>query len=158
MFLQLTWLVCCPLLFFHRTQFFLSRLGPRLQVFSQRVTIPGVGDFTSEQLQAISAWLQQPSPASNQVPNVRQLATAQLSTISDLPGPSQHSQGPAPSTGCDIYNLSNSMPLKLNSPDEHQLPMWFENTEILFRDAGVANERVMFNLFRGALTSSQANT
>ena len=50
------------------------------------------------------------------------------------------------------------MPLKLNSPDEHQLPMWFANTEILFRDAGVANERVMFNLFRGALTSSQANT
>jgi len=50
------------------------------------------------------------------------------------------------------------MPLKLNSPNEHQLPMWFANTEILFRDAGVANERVMFNLFRGALTSSQANT
>ena len=50
------------------------------------------------------------------------------------------------------------MPLKLNSPNEHQLPMWFANTEILFRDAGIANERVMFNLFRGALTSSQANT
>jgi len=50
------------------------------------------------------------------------------------------------------------MPLKLNSPDEHQLPMWYANTEILFRDAGVANERVMFNLFRGALTSSQADT
>ena len=126
--------------------------------FSQRVTIPGVGDFTSQQLQAISAWFQQPSPASNQGPNVRQLVTAPLSTISDLPGPSQHSQGPAPSTGCGIYNLSHSMPLNLNSPDEHQLPMWFANTEILFRDAGVANERVMFNLFRGALTSSQANT
>ena len=41
------------------------------------------------------------------------------------------------------------MPLKLNKTDEHQLPMWFANTEILFRDAGVANERVMFNLFRG---------
>jgi len=50
------------------------------------------------------------------------------------------------------------MSLKLNSPDEHQLPMWFANTEMLFRDAGVANERVMFNLLRGALTSSQANT
>jgi len=50
------------------------------------------------------------------------------------------------------------MPLKLNSPDEHQLPMWFANTEILFRDAGVANEGVMFNLFRGALSSSQANS
>jgi len=66
--------------------------------FPQRVTIPGVGDFRSEQLQAISTWLQQPSPASNQGPNVRQLVTAPLSTVSDLPGPSQHSQGPAPST------------------------------------------------------------
>jgi len=37
------------------------------------------------------------------------------------------------------------MPLKLNSPDEHQLPMWFAKIEILFLDAGVANERVMFN-------------
>ena len=44
--------------------------------FPQRVTIPGVGDFTTEQLQAISAWLQQPSPASNQGPNLRQLVTA----------------------------------------------------------------------------------
>jgi len=35
---------------------------------------------------------------------------------------------------------------------------WFANTEILIRDAGVANERAMFNLFRGASTSSQANT
>ena len=51
-----------------------------------------------------------------------------------------------------------TMPLKLNSPDEHQLPMWFANTEIHVRDAGLANERVMLNLFRGALTSSQANT
>jgi len=33
MFLQPTWLVCCPLLLFHRTQFVLSRLGPRLRVF-----------------------------------------------------------------------------------------------------------------------------
>jgi len=66
--------------------------------FPQRVTIPGVGEFASEHLQAISAWLQQPSPASNQGPNVRQLVTAPLSTTSDLPDPSQHSQGPAPST------------------------------------------------------------
>ena len=72
--------------------------------FPQRVTIPGVGEFASEHLQAISAWLQQPSPASNQGPNVRQVVTAPLSTISDLPGPSQHSQGPAPATGCGIYN------------------------------------------------------
>jgi len=50
------------------------------------------------------------------------------------------------------------MPLKLNSPDKHQLPVWFANTETSFRDAGVANECFMFNLFREALTSSQANT
>ena len=98
--------------------------------FPQRLTVPGAGEFTSEQLQVISTWLQQPSPASNQGPNVRQLVTAPLSTISDLPGQFQHSQGSAPSTVCGIYNLSNSMPLKLSSPDEHQLPMWFALLQI----------------------------
>jgi len=33
MFLQPAWLVCCPLLLFHRTPLFLSRLGLRLRVF-----------------------------------------------------------------------------------------------------------------------------
>jgi len=146
--------------------------------------------------------LQQPSPAFNQGPNVRQLLrTTPLSTFSDLPGPSQHSQGPAPrgvprgargggyraesmrgaekfqqccmyflqcsilalerpkvrtwkrqtcflprvpsnrvtplpapSTGCGNCNLANFMSLKLNNAarSEHQPPMWFANSEILW--------------------------
>jgi len=36
-----------------------------------------------------------------------------------------------------------------------QIPKYFE---ILFRDAGVANEHVMFNLYHGALSFSQAKS
>jgi len=63
----------------------------------------------------------------------------------------------APSTGCGLYNLKQSLVLKLNKPDGNHLPTWFENAESRFLSAGVSTEEDRFNLFRDALSDEQAN-
>ena len=55
-------------------------------------------------------------------------------------GPQHQTVVPAPSTGCGLYNLKQSIVLKLNKPDDSHLPTWFENAESHYQRAGVSTE------------------
>jgi len=60
---------------------------------------------------------------------------------------------PAPSTGCGLYILRQS----LSKPDDNHLPTWFENAESPVLSTGVSTEEDRFNLVRDALSDEQGN-
>ena len=97
------------------------------------------------------------------------ITTNTLSSHVPLPTPGLHTlhaptaQGfqqrtcvPAHSAGCGLYNLKQSLMIKLKKPDDNHLPTWFENAESRFLSAGVSTEEDRFNLFRDALSDEHA--